>query len=190
MLKHLMSFIFASCLALPLIAQDNPKVEAFGGYQFLHAGNVDGIGDGANANGWNGSAAVNFSKHVGVAADFSGSYNTEDIENAHVHFHAYTYTFGPVVSFNSGKYMRFFTHALFGGAHLSPTECVIFGGDPSQCGKLSYSGFAMMLGGGADASFNKLVALRVFQADWVYLPAQDGGHASNVRFSTGLVFRF
>ncbi len=87
--------------------------------------------------------------------------------------------------------MRLFAHALFGGAHLSPTACVIFGGDPSPCGgDLSYNGFAMMLGGGADASLSKLVGFRVFQADWVYLPAQDGGHANNVRLSTGLVFRF
>ncbi len=103
MQKLLTSIVFASVVVLPLLAQDNPRVEAFGGYQFLHAGNIDGIGDGANANGWNASAAVNFSNHVGIAADFSGSYNTEVIQNSHVHFHAYTYTFGPVASFNSAS---------------------------------------------------------------------------------------
>jgi len=48
----------------------------------------------------------------------------------------------------------------------------------------------MMLGGGADARIDKHFGFRVFQADWVYLPVQAGGHAKNVRLSTGLVFRF
>ena len=184
-----MSFVFTSFLALPLMAQDNPKIEVFGGYQFLHDGDIDGIGNGVNANGWNGSVAFNFSEHFGAAADFSGTYKSTILDNAGIHFHGYTYTFGPVASWKVGRSTKVFTHALFGGAHLTPTLC-LFGGDPNQCqGDLSFTGFAMMLGGGVDVG-SKRVGLRLFQADWVDLPVQAGGHVNNVRLSTGLVFRF
>jgi hypothetical protein len=190
MRKSLVLVFLASLLTLPMSAQDNPKFEVFGGYQYLHAGNVDGQGDGVNANGFNASATFNLSQHLGIAADFSGSYKTDTIQNYFAHVHAYTYTFGPVASWRSGKNLKLFTHALFGGAHLTPTLC-LFGGDPSQCrGDLSFSGFAMMLGGGADTRIDRHVGFRIFQADWVYLPTQAGGHAKNVRLSTGLVFRF
>jgi hypothetical protein len=190
MRKSLLLVFLASLLALPMAAQDNPKLEVFGGYQYLHAGNIDAQGDGVNANGFNASATFNLREHLGIAADFSGSYKTDTIQNYFAHVHVYTYTFGPVASWGSGKNLKLFTHALFGGAHLTPTLC-LFGGDPSQCrGDLSFSGFAMMLGGGADAMIDRHVGFRIFQADWVYLPTQAGGHTKNVRLSTGLVFPF
>src|ERR1035438_3970953 len=98
--KSLVLIVLSSLLALPMMAQDDPKIEVFGGYQYLHAGNIDGFGDSANSNGWNVSATVNFSQHLGVAADFSGNYKTETMQNFPFleHFHAYTYTFGPVLS--------------------------------------------------------------------------------------------
>jgi hypothetical protein len=194
MRKFLVWIVLPSFYALPLMAQDTPKLLVFGGYQYLHAGNLDGSNDGASTNGWNASATVNFSKHLGVAADFGGSYKGRFAEAANnnnylPYFHAYTYTFGPVFSLNSGGKINPFAHALVGGAHLSPTECVVYGAD--QCGSNpSYSGFAMMLGGGLDARTDKHAGFRIFQADWVYLPAQQGGHAKNVRLSTGFIFLF
>ncbi len=187
MRKFLVLIVLPTLLALPMSAQDNPKIEVFGGYQYLHDSNIDSFGDSANSNGWNASATVNFSQHLGVAADFSGSYKTNTKGGP---FHAYTYTFGPVASWNSSSKIKLFTHALFGGAHSIPTACSV-GGDPSQCrGDLSVNGFAMMLGGGVDLRVDKHIAYRIFQSDWIYLPAQAGGHTKNVRLSTGLVFRF
>jgi len=154
MRKFLLLIVFPSLLALSLTAQDIPKVLVFGGYQYLHAGNADGQNDGANTNGWNASAMFNVTKRLGIAADFSGNYKGSFSERASEgyayfpYFHAYTYTFGPVLSLNSRRKINPSAHALFGGAHLSPNGCLIFGGDPSQChGDPSYSGFAMMLGG-------------------------------------------
>ena len=198
MRKFLVLILFPTILALALRAQDTPKLVVFGGYQFLQAGNVDGSNDGASTNGWNASGTFNFTKYLGVAADFGGSYKGAVAEpainnNFLPYFHAYTYTFGPVFSLNSGGKINPFAHALFGGAHLSPTECVVFGAD--QCGSNpSYSGLAMMLGGGLDARTGKHAGYRILQADWVYLPVQgsggQGGHAKNVRLSTGFIFIF
>jgi hypothetical protein len=193
MQRFLVLVVLPSLFALRLMAQDNPKVEVFGGYQYLHAGNVDGFGNGANTNGWNTAVTVNFNQHLGVAADFSGAYKTVNISNpllGTAHVHVYTYTFGPVVSFNSGGKINPFVHALFGGAHLSPTACIIFSGSPDECGFGTYDGFAMMLGGGVDVRAAKAISLRLVQFDWVHLPSDGGSENNNVSFSTGIVFRF
>jgi hypothetical protein len=199
MRRFLRFVVLSSLLALPLMAQaqDNSRIEVFGGYQYLRAGNVDGMDNGANASGWDTSATFNFNQHFGVTADFSGSYKSTNVPNPFgnsftypVHFHAYTYAFGPVVSLNSRGTYNPFVHALFGQAHLYPNGCVIFSGSPDECGSGTYSGFAMMLGGGLDAKAGKSVWLRLFQFDWMRLPSDGGGQNNNLRVSTGVVFHF
>ena len=196
MQRSLLFVVLPCILVIPVLAQDNSKVEVFGGYQYLRAGNIDGFDHGANASGWDTSATFNFNKHLGVTADFSGSYKTTTVpfetgtNRYPAHFHAYTYTFGPVVSWNSGGTYNPFVHALFGKAQLYPNGRVIFSGSPDECGSGTYDGFAMMIGGGLDVRAGKSVWLRLFQIDWLHLPAQDGGENNNLRVSTGLVFHF
>src|SRR5208282_6054832 len=69
---HRLATLFVSFIAvtLPLAAQDSPRVEVFGGYQYLHAGNFDHAGDSINTNGWDLAAAFNFTRHLGVTANF------------------------------------------------------------------------------------------------------------------------
>jgi hypothetical protein len=164
---------------LPATAEETPKAEVFGGYQYTHV-NVDvggGLSSGFNFNGWNASLTGNFNKTFGVAGDFSGSYKTILGVSAKV----YTYTFGPVVSLNHEGTVNPFVHALFGGAHASAS----FGGLGAGT-----NGFAMMMGGGVDAKVSPRLAVRVIQADWVYYRFQGTSESKNVRISTGLVFRF
>ncbi len=183
---------FAIAVALPLAAQDNPKVEVFGGYQYLHAGSFDGLGDSADTNGWDTSATFKFAKHLGVSADFSGNYKTENGggNNYSATVSIYTYTLGPVVSAQASERFRLFAHALFGGAHVRPTGCVLFSGSPDECGSGSASGFAMMMGGGVDAKITDRSDFRIVQVDWVRLPSEFGAQSANVRVSTGIVFHF
>src|SRR5438309_11152700 len=75
-----------SCLTL---AQETPKPEVFGGYQFTT------MNPSWNASGWNGQANFYITRLVGITGDFSGAYNSGE------HFH--TYTFGPVVSTHKGR---------------------------------------------------------------------------------------
>jgi hypothetical protein len=163
------------CLSVPLWSQDYPKAEIFGGYQFLHTGGDTG---GVNANGWNASVTGNFNKSFGVTGDFSGAYKSVSGVSASI----YTYTFGPVVSLNHEGPVNPFVHALFGGAHL--------GGSISGLGSASTNGFTMMFGGGVDAKVGKNLAIRVFQADWVYYRFSGFSESKNVRLSTGIVARF
>lgn len=194
-----LSLLFAafSFLAFPLVAQ-NSRVDVFGGFQYLRDGNVDGSNDGLSAFGWNGSAAFYFTRHLGAAADFSGSYRSGTITNASlgeggrfpVQFHAYTYAFGPVLNLNPGGRIRPFVHALFGQAELKPDGCLIFSGSPDECGSGTYSGLTVLVGGGVDAAYGGHWSYRILQADWVHLPAFDAGQNNNIRISTGVVFRF
>ena len=49
-------------------AQEYPKVEFFGGYQFTH------LDSSVNSNGWNFSTTGNLTTWFGGKADFSGTY--------------------------------------------------------------------------------------------------------------------
>jgi hypothetical protein len=174
-MKTLLSLIVViGLLSLPLMAQDFPKAEIFGGYQFLHLG---GSGTDVNANGWDASLTGNFNKYFGVTGDFSGAYKTLNGVSANV----YTYTGGPVVNLNSEGTVNPFVHALFGGAHV--------GASASGVGSGSENGFTMMYGGGADFKINKLLAFRG-QADWVYYRFSGVSESHNVRVATGIVLRF
>ena len=166
MQKLVSLLVLVGLFSFSLMAQDNPKVEVFGGYQYLRLGGDFG---GINANGWNASLTGNFNKYLGVAGDFSGAYKNSA--------HLYSYTVGPVVSLNSGGKVNPFVHALFGGAPLG-------GGGASE------NGFTMMFGGGADAKLSKAIAVRVIQADWVSYRFSGVNFNKNVRISTGIVFRF
>jgi hypothetical protein len=126
-------------LSFPLMAQDDPKAEVFGGYQYLRLNNVGGCGDSngcpnANSNGWDASVTGNFSSHFGVTGDFGGAYGTVQGFS----LHTYTYTGGPVVSFHEGK-VNPFVHALFGGVHES-----VSGSKGDETASISKTGFTML----------------------------------------------
>ena len=188
MRTFLVVVILLGVLALPLMAQDNPKAEVFGGYQYLHIGsNTSGdINSGQGFNGWDAAATGNLSKYFGVTGDFSGSYATVQ----GVSFKVYTYGGGPVVFTNAGK-IKPFAHVLFGGARLSGSESSV---------SVSTNGYTVMAGGGLDVGVNRAVAVRLGQFDWIYYHfsgfnvagTSTGSFSSsnNVRFSAGIVFRF
>ena len=142
-------------------AQETPKPEVFGGYQFT---SFDG---GAHASGFNGQASMYINRWFGVTGDFSGVYPTGG--------NFYTYTGGPVVSTHKGMFSPF-AHGLFGGAHAS-------------AGGFGANGMAMYFGGGVDVG-NKQLALRLVQCDWMISRFSGFTDKNNVRISTGALFRF
>jgi len=189
MQKLVLLIVFLGLLALPLMAQD--KVEVFGGYQYLHTGNI--TIDGTNVpnssqgfNGWDGSVTGYFNKHIGVTGDFGGAYATIDTVSTHV----YTYTGGPVLAFREGP-IHPFVHALFGGVHLSGSEAGV---------TVAKTGFTTMVGGGVDVKVNKAIAVRLIDVDWLYyhfgsstvagVAIPSFSQSNNVRMTAGIVFRF
>lgn len=175
MKKIVVLFSLLFLVSICLQAQDYPKAEIFGGYQYQHLG---GDFTGVNTNGWNASLTGNFNKTFGVTGDFGGSYKTISGVSGSM----YTYTFGPVVSLNHEGVVNPFVHALFGGSHFSLSIPGVGSGGTN--------GFTMMFGGGVDAKVAPAFAIRVAQVDWVYYRFSGTSESSNVRLSTGLVLRF
>ncbi len=146
------------------LAQETPKPEVYGGYQFTRISNNGVSGTG---NGWNSAANFYLTRWFGATGDFSGVYSSGAS--------LYTYTFGPTVSTHKQAFSPF-AHALFGGAHAGAAG---FGVD----------GMAMMFGGGVDVGKQKL-ALRAVQFDWLMLHSSGITLKDNVRVTTGLMYRF
>lgn len=169
--------VVVSILSLPLWAEDYPKAEIYGGYQYMRLSNIVDSGVNINGNGWNASLTGNFNRMFGVVGDFGGAYKTISGVDTKV----YTYTGGPVVSLNSAGTINPFVHALFGGTH--------FGASAAGAGSGASNGFTMMYGGGVDVKMTKILALRG-QADWVYFHLSGVSLSNNVRVSTGIVLRF
>jgi hypothetical protein len=171
-------------------AQDEyPKEEFFGGYQWLHPGakvpspfqpptapvaqNLGDIPQGAGA-----SFTYNFSRYLGLTADYGGNKNKFGAEN--------TMSFGPRVAWR-GEGTTFFIHTLLGYNRLTVPQVA------------TSNGIGAILGGGMDLSVWRHLSLRVFEADWVWAAhnfANEVGpgfsdlrrpQLSGVRLRTGLV---
>lgn len=170
-MRNLIKLAVLTCVVCGVaLAQEGPRPEVFGGYQYSH------ISTGHNISGWNGAASMYINRWFGITGDFSGVYPTGGS--------FYTYTFGPVVSMHK-RMMSPFVHGLFGGAHAAD------GGGVNRAtrGAYSQSGSAVMLGGGVDVGFKKL-GLRLVQGDWLITHVSTTSDTSNIRISTGLLYRF
>jgi len=154
--------------SLSVVAQDFPKAEIFGGYQYSRQNST-------NLNGWNASLTGNYNQWFGLTGDFSGAYHSE----SGVSFRSYTYTFGPTVASRSNERFTPFAHALFGGFRQSV--------DVSGSSLGSVNGFAMIFGGGVDARLAPRLAVRVGQLDYMSFHA-SGGSSNIFRYSAGIVF--
>src|SRR5437667_12700650 len=93
MSKFLVVSLFVCLVALAGVAQETPKPEVFGGYQFTTLDHTP------NANGWNGAASMYVTRWLCVTGDFSGAYTSG--------LHFMTYTAGPVVSTHKGNFSQF-----------------------------------------------------------------------------------
>ena len=166
----------------------------FFGYSYY---NSNLVVDRASLNGWEGSLEGKLFPHVGMVADFSGHYGSQDFavcpvvpagdsggcSTTSASTHEENVMFGPRVSFSVGRWTPF-VQGLFGVAHINASNG--FGSDNS---------FATALGGGLDYRIVRPVAWR-FQLDYMRtkLTLADygisNGSQNNFRFSTGIVLRF
>lgn len=181
--------VFRTKLFLPVIflaftsfaSAQIPKGSVFLGYSYssadLNSGNR------SNLNGWEGSLEGKVLPFVGIVADLSGHYGTNNFPSSNgtiyqVNGHEYNFLFGPRVSVPVGK-LRPFVHALFGAGHV---------GVNGQGYSASDLSFATALGGGADYKLIPGLAWRL-QGD--YLQTRFfGNRQDNARISTGIVFNF
>lgn len=190
----LIAALMVSAMPLSAFAQ---KAEIFGGYSYLRGDNCDAntnptlCDGGTDLHGFNVSFNQNLVKWVGLKVDVSGHYGERTILPGQPKLDMNTYLFLVGPQFNLPKYERLrpYGHVLLGAVRTSVST---FG----TLGRISArdSAFALAVGGGLDFKVNDLVAIRLFQADYVLTRLDSGTQNSvtqnNFRTSTGVVLRF
>jgi opacity protein-like surface antigen len=165
-----------------------PSGNIFFGYSYENASSTAlNIGaNRANLQGWEASLEGKFLPWIGIVADFSGHYGSENAtaitttgpEVVNVTGHELEVTFGPRVSVSVGK-LTPFAEIMGGVGHMNT------GGTFSGPSNTS---FASAVGGGIDYRVFHPVALRI-EGDYV-TTRFFGNTQNNLRLSTGIVFRF
>jgi opacity protein-like surface antigen len=169
-------------------AQDaTPKVQVFGGYSLVHAGN--GSFSGATLDfdlreqnspfgiasffpGWNAEAQYNVTRWLGIVADASGRYGQPitgkggDQLSGLPSLTGYTLLVGPAFSFKNKTKFTPFVHALFGYDRASLNSSTITGvSTPVTSVATTNTDAAVALGGGVDYKVSRRFALRLAQLD-------------------------
>ena len=159
-------------LVLPVsaLAQQEPKVEVFGGYSNLTANlNASSF----NMNGVNFSVAENLNSWFGGALDFSSHFGTEN----GLRINTLSMTYGPVFSYRKNKHIVPFGHGLLGAVRGGP--------DYLNISKPEIR-FGVYVGGGVDVKVTPHIALRLIQADYL-MTRFSSVRQDNIRLSAGIV---
>ena len=159
-------------VAAPAMAQETPKAELFGGYEYLR------ISGSNNCHGGGGNLAYNFNNWLGGVVDL-GACKVTGLPSG-LSANAFNYLFGPRVSYRSYGSLTPFAQLLFGGERL--------GAGYSGVGSGSANSFAMTIGGGADYKFTDHVSFRG-QAEYLYTHFA-GVRQNNARIEAGIVYRW
>lgn len=181
MRKTIAIVLFLISLSLLATAQDYPKAEAFGGFQYtsFDTFNIQR----SNLMGWDAQVTDYLYKPLGLTADVSGSYGKPNVGGFTTSLRNYSFLFGPTLRAPLAKSTPF-VHALFGFGHIS-----------NSGGAYSSSGFAYEIGGGFDIAVAKTVSFRVAQVDYYVSKFNDptnsgNGTQNHFRLATGLVVKF
>jgi len=193
MLRNLLTLVAGLLLSVPALSQDQAHVEVFGGY----SGQFFGSFATSNLQGWNASATWKFRNGMGIAADFGGYYGTR-VERIESSYSLHSFLFGPQFSTGAPRLGRInlLVHLLAGAARESTTVGIKVTNEQFQVGlrieDVSNTGFAAALGGGIDLKASDHVAVRLIQADFLYIDSEHFQESARgrARVSAGLVFRF
>jgi hypothetical protein len=183
-------------LSIPSFAQEvnYPKAEVFGGFSISSVAvsstdPVTGLTSSLRESfmGWQGSANLNVTHHLGIVGDFGGQYKTV----AGIPMNSYQFLFGPRIAFR-GPRVTPFVHAMFGGVKegvgsFSLTDPIT--GLTVSTPSVSSTGLGMAMGGGLDVNLSDRLALRVPQFDWT--PMHVGGiwEKNVIRIGIGIVVK-
>lgn len=181
----------------------SPRIDVAVVYSYIRAVPTDTAG---NRLVWlnGGSASVNFhlNRTIGIVGDFGGYADSRlrfgTSSSAVVSDSsgkAFTYLFGPRVTFGGHERFSPFAQVLVGGIHASPVTL------SSGCGGVgctplpSENKLAMTAGGGLDLRLHRHISIRIIQAEYLMTRFNDlstgsGGTQNDVRLSSGLVFGF
>src|ERR1700733_7296901 len=183
-----------------------PKFEVAAEYSFWRAMPPSRTNRMGSLHGGSTSVAYNINSFLGIVGDFAGFDNNRltiftptTSQTVNSSGSAFTYLFGPRVTFR-GSHERFtpYIQILFGGITASAVTI-------SGCGSLpictplgSQTAFTEAFGAGIDIKIMHHLAWRAFEGNYIltrFNNAASGnplipGYQRNVRFSSGLVYRF
>ena len=157
--------LLAAFMVAPAVAQEGPRAELFGGYEYLRL-NPGGTG----CHGFGANLGYNLNNWFGAVGDFGVCKETGGST-----FHNINYLFGPRFSYRSYGKLTPFAQVLFGGQHAAGSN-------------LAFDSFAMTLGGGAEYSYNQHISFRG-QAEYLYTHF-GGTRQNNARIEAGVVYRW
>ena len=182
-----------------------PRAEVFLGYSYLRAVPTLAAGNRlAWLNGGSASVAFNVNRYLGLVGDFGGFNDTQLLLTgtgtnpstvADSSGTAFTYLFGPRLSFRGHDRITPFAQALFGGMHASEVT-LSSGCSGAGCTPLPVeNSFAMTIGGGLDVKVHHHLAIRIIQAEYLMtrfenLTTGTAATQNDMRLSSGIVFRF
>ena len=162
-----------------------PKYELAGMYSFVNF-NPGATFSNFNNNGGTGSFTYNVNKVVGLTAE--------------VGFYSFSRRINPTVGKVEGGFQTFLAGPRFNlrRDHFVPFAEVLFGAlraDGEVTGIDRYNAFALAAGGGVDVVFNKHIAWRFAQIDYLrsYVPGvwvDPNFRQNSLRAATGIVFRW
>jgi opacity protein-like surface antigen len=197
----------ASALAQAKASDDYPRFEVFAGYSALGAndiiifGNNQPAGGGyASTAGFETSLTRNFTRHLGVKADFSAHFKSTSgplsicnptcttPQERELKTRVYNFLAGP--EFKARNHTRFtpFVYALGGLAHTR-AQFTTPGPTFNLLLKQHHNSFAMALGGGLDLRVSKRISIRgSMDYNPVFISNSAGGRQDFARFSLGLLF--
>ncbi|NOT61225.1 MAG: hypothetical protein HOP19_13480, partial [Acidobacteria bacterium] len=139
------------------------------------------------------SATCNFNKWFGLKADFSGHYDSYNFPTiGKVNLSSHLFLAGGQFTYRGSDRIQPFAHLMAGTVLLRGTTSNIPcpATVPACVNKITVSdtGFAMAAGGGVDLKVAKALAIRLIQADYIYI-RNDGENGHAMRLSTGVVVR-
>jgi hypothetical protein len=193
-MRKLFLLLITLLFTVPQLAQAQrfQGVEFFGGYSYLQNNLSSTIspfyfppttfGSNFSLNGWQASITEKATDWLGLTQEFGGYYGTKQLRGANNHFSTFSILSGPRFYYPGLKGVTPFVHALFG---YDQTKVELKGTGL----KTTVSSYAMAFGGGLDVKVKRGLALRLIQVDY-YRPQLLGSSQNDLRFSTGVVFRF
>jgi opacity protein-like surface antigen len=177
---------FASLFAGAAQAQEERKtIDVFAGYSFVRDNPATPGANSFSLNGGSASVAYNFNGWLSGVADFGGYHNTNILGSGGSDTLS-TYLFGPRVSYRRLGRITPFGQVLFGVAH---TGRALLDSTNSQ------NAFAMTVGGGFDYRLTSHWSVRPAQVEYLLTRFNEftdprAQSQNNLRFSTGVLFRF
>ena len=192
------------------LAQDQPKVGAYLGYDYVRFSANTNVSD-FIANGGNGQFIYNFNHWLGGVADL-GAVNNNNQNGIHADTTFANFLFGPRVTFGGHKArLKPYIQVLWGAVYATtsteilgiPTATVlpaepvtVLPGQPISVRLgASQTAFAMTAGGGLDIKISKHVSFRPFEVDYFLTRLQNlrtagDNNQNNFRYSGGFTFWF